>query len=151
MLLPGTTLEDFPDFKPSEENKYNVVDALDALTRFLKNDTSADDTYYIKTLKEQVIGEENQRSFALRLIIHYVGDIHQPLHNSALVSDDHPRGDAGGNAIAIKNAKSGVNNLHKLYDSVVYKFPGYVTLPLSESSWSLLKSEFTLLTYYNDQ
>ena len=76
MLLPGTTLEDFPDFKPSEENKYNVVDALDALTRFLKNDTSAKDTYYIKTLKEQVIGEENQRSFALRLIIHYVGDIH---------------------------------------------------------------------------
>ena len=82
----------------------------------------------------------------MRLVIHYVGDIHQPLHNSALVSKEYPKGDAGGNAIKITNSKNGVNNLHKLYDSVIYKYTGYVTLPLSESKWNYLKNETNTLT-----
>ena len=68
------------------------------------------------------------------------------MHNSALVSKDYPKGDAGGNAIKIANSKSGVDNLHKLYDSVIYKYTGYVTLPLSEIKWNYLKDETNMLT-----
>ena len=104
----------------------------------MKNDASSHDSFYVKTLKQNVEGHANQRSYALRLVIHYVGDIHQPLHNSALVNESYPRGDGGGNAIPIADVKSGVNNLHKLYDSVLYKYTGYAKLPLTDDDFNRL-------------
>ena len=120
---------------------------MDALTKFLRNDTSAEKSYYVQTLKEKIEGHGNQRSFALRLVIHYVGDIHQPLHNSALVSESFPRGDGGGNGIPIENVKSGVKNLHSLYDSVLYEYTGYATLPLTDSYFGRLETAATSLSY----
>ena len=44
ILDEGSRIEDFPEFKlPSE----NIVGALDALTKFLKRDPSADSTIYV--------------------------------------------------------------------------------------------------------
>jgi len=40
-------------------------------------------------------------SIALRLVIHYCGDIHQPLHSTARVDSNYPRGDFGGNTFYI--------------------------------------------------
>ena len=63
---------------------------------------------------------------ALRLLTHYVGDIHQPLHVGAIYLDDaghpldpatpkeaHDHGNAGGNQIALEGKK-----LHALWDDV---------------------------------
>lgn len=36
-------------------------------------------------------------SFHLRLLIHYVGDVHQPLHASSRYTKKYPEGDEGGN------------------------------------------------------
>jgi hypothetical protein len=36
-------------------------------------------------------------SFHLRMLIHYIGDIHQPLHASSRYTKDYPDGDEGGN------------------------------------------------------
>lgn len=36
-------------------------------------------------------------SFQLRALMHFVGDIHQPLHNAQLFSSRFPDGDEGGN------------------------------------------------------
>ena len=58
---------------------------------------------------------------ALRLIIHYVGDIHQPLHCVNLVNSDYPEGDKGGNAFKLRY-RYRVKNLHALWDSVMYKY-----------------------------
>ncbi len=41
------------------------------------------------------------QSFGLRMMIHIVGDIHQPLHSAALFSDRFPTGDEGGNLFKI--------------------------------------------------
>src|SRR5437763_13755343 len=50
-------------------------------------------------------------------IFHLVGDIHQPLHSSTLVSQKlFPEGDRGGNSIKLKQSY----NLHALWDG----FPG---------------------------
>ncbi len=60
------------------------------------------------------------RSTALRYLIHFVGDIHQPLHTASFVSIDHPTGDRGGNAFKIKpphEMPSRPRNLHSLWDS----------------------------------
>ena len=61
---------------------------------------------------------ENQvRSAALRLIIHLVGDIHQPLHTSTLISSSpYSDSDLGGNKFKI----SGGWNLHSLWDSSLF-------------------------------
>jgi len=34
--------------------------------------------------------EEEVRSMALRLLIHYVGDVHQPLHAASRVNHEYP-------------------------------------------------------------
>ena len=36
-------------------------------------------------------------SLNLRLLIHYVGDLHQPLHATSRYTESHPNGDRGGN------------------------------------------------------
>lgn len=41
------------------------------------------------------------RAFALRVLVHVVGDIHQPLHTVSRYSPRHPEGDRGGNDFAV--------------------------------------------------
>ena len=62
----------------------------------------------------------SQRAEALRYLVHFVGDVHQPLHNVARDTDAFPTGDRGGNDFAIKpgNGLPDWNtNLHRVWDS----------------------------------
>jgi hypothetical protein len=70
---PGKTIDDYPDFEPDETD---VVDALTALTEFLMNVGEYKESTYYKQIVEHFDKLEDQQSFALRLIIHYVGDLH---------------------------------------------------------------------------
>jgi hypothetical protein len=63
----------------------------------------------------------------MRLLIHYAGDIHQPLHATSRVDDNYPSGDRGGNSFPLP-AKDGTKNLHAVWDSVLYEYTGYETL-----------------------
>lgn len=54
------------------------------------------------------------RGFALRVLVHVVADIHQPLHATTRVSIDKPQGDAGGNGFPIKDTIA--KNLHTYWD-----------------------------------
>jgi len=75
-------------------------------------------------------------SFNLRLLIHYIGDIHQPLHATTRYTEDLPNGDRGGNSVHLA-AHDDIKNLHALWDSVVTKYAGGdLTLPLSSDDWS---------------
>ena len=80
------------------------------------------------------------RSFALRLIIHYVGDVHQPLHATTRVDHLNPTGDWGGNKETLP-AKDGASNLHAVWDSVLYKYVGRPALPLSDKDWTWYTNE----------
>ena len=115
----------------------NLVEALTTCVLIVKGDTASiasDDAYY-KQIQDWFSYEVDQVSFALRLIIHYVGDAHQPLHAVAEVDDDHPTGDRGGNDQWVPN-KDGAGNLHAVWDSVLYEYTGYPNLPLSDSDWN---------------
>lgn len=57
---------------------------------------------------------DSMKVYVLPWLIHLVGDIHQPLHTTARFDRDHPNGDRGGNAIAMKSG-----NLHSYWDSRV--------------------------------
>jgi len=52
------------------------------------------------------------------MIIHYIGDLHQPLHAVALVNSTYPSGDMGGNKEYLPTNACGATNLHSAWDSV---------------------------------
>ena len=62
----------------------------------------------ILVLKNKNASKEN-RQFHLKLLVHLIGDLHQPLHLGK-------REDKGGNAVSIKWF-GGRSNLHRLWDS----------------------------------
>ncbi|QEY51497.1 S1/P1 nuclease [Legionella longbeachae] len=57
-----------------------------------------------------------EKRLALRMLIHVVGDLHQPLHAVTRVSPEFPKGDLGGNLFPL-GANSVGNNLHKYWDN----------------------------------
>jgi hypothetical protein len=83
----------------------NIVKALEDNVNILKTSTDKD-----------------AQAQALRLIIHFVGDIHQPLHCATRVSSTNPEGDRGGNLVSIKVADK-KTNLHSYWDGGIGKFP----------------------------
>jgi len=93
----GTSL---PDVPPK-----NVVQALNDNLNILKNST-----------------DQKKRARALRFIIHFVGDIHQPLHCATRVSSAETNGDHGGNFVIIKLPTGGVK-LHSYWDGGLGTFP----------------------------
>ncbi len=91
------------DLKSDDEN---VVERLDAFDKVLRdNSASAPD-----------------KAIALAWILHLVGDIHQPLHDSGRVTELEPKGDQGGNLFLLSPKDSvGENrlNLHWYWDSII--------------------------------
>jgi hypothetical protein len=57
---------------------------------------------------------QSNRAFHLRMLLHFVGDMHQPLHCTTAISAATPNGDAGGNGFSVAG---GWSNLHFLWDS----------------------------------
>ena len=65
--------------------------------------------------------DSGNRALMARLLVHFVGDIHQPLHATSMFTDTFPGGDAGGNSIKLSPpAPVGSYtsaNLHSYWDS----------------------------------
>ncbi|HKI70663.1 MAG TPA: S1/P1 nuclease [Verrucomicrobiae bacterium] len=91
----------------------------------------------IATLQNPGETQSNQ-AVSLRYLLHFVGDIQQPLHCSTAVTASRPGGDAGGNGFYINGDWS---NLHSLWDSG----GGYLTdslyRPLSASGQNILNAK----------
>ena len=86
-LDQGGSLDDYDFTLPA----YNSVDAMTDLTAFLKGEiTETGDSFYVDQIAQYFSDVRDQQSFALRMIVHYVGDIHQPLHATTLVDDAYP-------------------------------------------------------------
>jgi osmotically-inducible protein OsmY len=89
-----------------ESDKENAVERLFVFDKMLR-DTSDSDA---------------DKAIALAWILHVGGDIHQPLHASARVTQNEPKGDQGGNLFMLspKDAKGEDRlNLHWYWDSIV--------------------------------
>ena len=92
--------------KESEESTGKAVEQLFAFDKSLRDANVSD----------------ADKAIAIAWILHLGGDIHQPLHTSARVTDLEPKGDQGGNLFLLspKDAK-GENrlNLHWFWDSII--------------------------------
>jgi len=95
---------------PADLSPNNIVTALEENVNILKTST-----------------DNNARAQALRFIIHFVGDIHQPLHCGSRVSAALPTGDRGGNSVNLKirqpNGTMKSTNLHSYWDGGIGSFP----------------------------
>ena len=58
-----------------------------------------------------------ERAFWLAILVHVVGDMHQPLHTTTLFDETFPKGDLAGNKFAIKIGANWTN-LHKFHDDI---------------------------------
>ena len=93
------------DGRPSRNHPdpENVLVAIGRMTKTLGDRTQSDAS----------------RAEALRFLIHFVGDLHQPLHATARDTAEFPHGDRGGNDFKILPPGNalGPTNLHALWDS----------------------------------
>ena len=89
--------------KPDDENAVWAIEKFSAVLQDKKN-------------------SDADRSEALRFLIHFVGDIHQPLHATARDTDANPKGDKGGNDFRItapsvfSSDSRPPRNLHSFWD-----------------------------------
>jgi len=95
----------------------------------------ASSTIAYQTIMKHVGSEEEGKSLALRLLIHYYGDIHQPLHNVDRYTKEFPNGDKGGNEFELKNHYS-ANELHAVWDNVIYTYHKNPKRPFTAATWS---------------
>ena len=80
------------------------------------------------------------------MLIHYVGDLHQPEHATTKVDSLYPSSDRGGTAEKIPSIDD-VNTLHFVWDSVVYEYTGRPVLPLSDNDFTWYTTEAVKLSY----
>ncbi len=66
-----------------------------------------------------------ERILALKFLIHFIGDLHQPLH----AADHHDR---GGNCIGLIPPQGGQTNLHAYWDVSVVEAQGHVAAQIAE-------------------
>jgi hypothetical protein len=74
-----------------------------------------------KVLRDSSESNE-EKAIALAWVLHLGGDIHQPLHTSARVTEFEPKGDQGGNLFLLNpkdTPRDKSENLHWFWDSIV--------------------------------
>ena len=108
---------------------HNITEAISGIVDWFNQAPGYDQAYIYKTLMQHAWKgkEENAASTAMRLLIHYSGDIHQPLHCSSRVNHEYPKGDRGGNDFPL-TPMGDIKELHAAWDSVLMEFDGYATL-----------------------
>jgi hypothetical protein len=105
----------------------NVAWAVELETRILKSNETT----------------ENEKALALRRLLHWVGDMHQPLHATSHVSPNYPKGDSGGNLFVV-NLPKPFNNLHSYWDSGLGHWED-IDRPLTPEGKIALKKEVNRL------
>jgi hypothetical protein len=115
--------KDYPDVAPSPEG--DVVMGIETCIRILKDETSS--------LKD--------REFYLKLLVHLVGDLHQPMHVGRAE-------DKGGNDLQLQWFGRGTN-LHRLWDSNMIDDYGMSYTELTNKLPILTKTQLTALKMGN--
>jgi hypothetical protein len=81
-----------------------------------------------------------RRAIALSWVFHLAGDVHQPLHTTALFSTDFPNGDAGGTKFWIRaTEESSTIHLHHFWD---YLVQGSETFTSVRNKATTLRNQF---------
>jgi hypothetical protein len=120
------------------------------------NKPEAENAVWAINQLSKVLADGNEtkakRLEALKYIIHFVGDLHQPLHCVARDTDADPKGDRGGNAFKITppdGMQPSPNNLHFLWDLGGGLFPRIARPMFSSSTIATFVDLKTRITMQN--
>ena len=156
---PFTDSATWPD-KIKEQGWYSMANWHFANNQFIDGYTPEEDyvikqdivseiyraTNYLKSTKVDTHGKSKSifmKSLTMRNLIHFVGDIHQPLHTTSRYTPERTRGDKGGNLFAIDHYENHKwNNLHFIWDHLFDQGP-------KDDVWSPVNGEeYTYITSY---
>lgn len=102
--------------------------------------------YMYTYLMNKFENDENvAKSFAIRLLVHFIGDLVQPLHNEARFNKDNLTGDKGGNTFPLKNHYD-VDELHALWDKLMYDGYHNIARPFTSDTWDSFQTQVTDVT-----
>jgi hypothetical protein len=72
---------------------------------------------------------DSSKAVALCWLFHLAGDVHMPLHTTALIDPQFPQGDKGGNLFRIKVMMSSpTSNLHSFWDGMLLHTDTYASV-----------------------
>jgi hypothetical protein len=80
------------------------------------------------------------KSYALRLFIHYMGDIHQPFHTQTRFNDAYPTGDRGANYFELPYHYE-ADELHAVWDKGVYTLRGNIARPFTPETYAAFQTK----------
>ena len=133
-----------PNIEEGEESDYviksstrNISVGLDDIVSWIsgKGGDAYKDGYMYTFLMKKFENDENvAQSYALRLLIHYMGDIVQPFHSEWRYNTEYSAGDKGANAFPLKN-HYGISELHALWDMVLYEQHTNIARPFTPETW----------------
>ncbi len=98
----------------------NLTYGIESIVQWLSIIDDGDDyldSFAYEYIQNQLFpgNEAAAKSYALRLLIHYIGDIHQPFHTETQYSTEFPEGDKGGNLFRLPNQDYSPQ-LHAVWD-----------------------------------
>jgi S1/P1 Nuclease len=128
------------DFK-SAFNQYNITETITAIVQWISVAEDGDYTgSYVYTYLTALYptNENLAKSYALRLMVHYMGDVHQPLHCEDRFDAANPTGDLGGNTFTLPNHYSAAN-LHSVWDKLIYTQHVNIARPINQTQWDSLQ------------
>ncbi len=131
-LDEGGSISDYPKYSGINLDT-NITKVMSDIVNWLKNTGDYKTTKTYTTITSHY-NEADSKSIALRLLIHFVGDVHQPLHALNRLDPEFPTGDAGGNAFPLTYHYD-VDELHALWDTVIYENHNSYKLPFTADTW----------------
>ena len=130
----GGSPSDYPFKEPTADNSK----AVKAIVAWFNHSNGYETSPYYQQISKYNMAGGNPAdalSIAMRFLIHYVGDAHQPLHGVSRVDAQYPNGDKGGNDFPLPN-HYGAPELHAVWDKVIYEFHTNPALPFTQESWN---------------
>lgn len=132
-----------------ELKKHNMTYGMEALVQWLSSADDGEeylDSYIYDYIQNRLYPGQKSvaESYALRLLIHYVGDMHQPFHNEAQYSEAYPDGDKGANLVDLKY-HYGADELHAVWDILMYTQHVSISRPINSTYWPTFEANTVAL------
>ena len=97
---------------------------------------------YLHLMDEFPDSEDVAKSYALRLLVHYMGDLVQPFHSENRYNSEFPDGDKGANEFPLPYHYD-VDELHALWDKVLYEEHTNIARPFTNETWEEFQPKVT--------
>ncbi|CAG9319418.1 unnamed protein product [Blepharisma stoltei] len=132
--------DDIKSYNFDVYNNWHFIDKPYNYDGFANATTSGEDILFALSNSIWTLQSQNysvailETSIALRYVLHFMGDYHQPLHVTNFWSRNFTQGDEGGNLFPI-TFDNQINELHALWDSCMGVWADDLPRPLNSDGW----------------